>query len=54
MMSVRIGLLWARKKIQHEKQTDVGLAKLLGFIQWFRFSNLGLNYRDTSTARDKA
>ena len=54
MMIIIIGLLWARKKMQHEKQTDVRLAKRLGFIQRLRFSNLGLNYRDTSTARNRA
>ena len=53
MMFIIIGLLWARKKMQHKKQTDVRLAKRLGFIQRLRFSNLGFNYRDTSTARDR-
>jgi len=54
MMIIIIGLLLVRKKMQHEKQTDVRLAKRLGFIQRLRFGNLGLNYRDTSTARDRA
>jgi len=39
--------------MQHEKQTDVRLAKRLGFIQRLRFSNPGFNYRDKSTARDR-
>ena len=42
-----------KEKMQHEKQTEVRLAKRLGFIQQLRFSNLELNYRDTSTARDR-
>ena len=54
MMIIVIGLLWARKKMQHEKQTDVRLAKCLRSNQRLHFSNLGLNYRDTSTARDRA
>ena len=54
MMIIIIGLLQARKNMQHEKQTEVRLAKCLGFIQRLRFSNLGLNYRDRSTARDRA
>ena len=53
MMIIIIGLLLARKKMQHEKQTEVRLAKRLGFIQQLRFGNLGLNYRDTSTARNR-
>jgi len=51
MMITITGLLWARKKMQHEKRTEVRLAKRLGLIQRLRFSNLGLNYRDTTTAR---
>ena len=39
--------------MQHAKHTEVWLAKRLGFIQRLRFGNLGLNYRDTSTARDR-
>ena len=39
--------------MQHEKQTEVRLAKRLGFIQQLHFGNLGLNYRDTSTARNR-
>jgi len=42
-----------KKKMQHEKQTEVRLAKRLGFIQQLHFGNLGLNYRDTSTARNR-
>ena len=53
MMIIIIGLLLARKKMQHEKQTEVRLAKRLGFIQRLRFSNPGFNYRDKSTARDR-
>jgi len=37
--------------MQHEKQTDVRLAKRLGLNQRLRFSNLGLNYSGTNTAR---
>jgi len=40
--------------MQHKKQTDVRFAKRLGFIQRLRFSNLGFNYRDTSTAREQS
>jgi len=54
MMIIVIGLLLARKKMQHEKQTDVRLAKGLRLNQRLRFSNLRLNYRDKSTARDRA
>jgi len=39
--------------MQHAKQTDVRLAKRLGFIQRLRFTNLGLNYRGTSIALDR-
>ena len=42
-----------KEKMQHEKQTDVRLAKHLGYIQRLRFGNLGLNYRGTSTVRDR-
>jgi len=42
-----------KEKMQHEKQTEVRLAKRLGFMQRLRFGNLGLNYRDTSIARDR-
>ena len=42
------------KKKQREKQTEVRLAKRLSLIQRLRFSNLALNYKDTSTARDRA
>ena len=52
-MIIIIGLLWAKKKMQHAKQTEVRLSKRLGFIQRLRFSNLGFNYRGTSTARDR-
>ena len=52
-MIIIIGLLWAKKKTQHEKQTDMTLAKRLDFIQWLRFSNPGFNCRDISTARDR-
>jgi len=51
MMITITGLLWARKKMQHEKRTEVRLAKRLGLLQRLGFSNLGLNYRDTTTAR---
>jgi len=54
MMSIIIKQGWAKKKTQYEKQTDVRLAKHLGLIQRLRFSNLGLSYRDTSTARERA
>ena len=54
MIRIIIVRLQARKKMQHAKRTEVRLAKRLGFIQRLRFSNLGLNYRDTSTARDRA
>jgi len=53
MMRIIIERLEARKKMQHAKQTDVILAKRLGLNQRLRFSNLGLNYRGTSTARDR-
>ena len=53
MMSIIKELLQARKKMQHAKHTEMRLAKRLCFIQRLRFSNLGLNYRDTSTARDR-
>ena len=43
-----------KEKNAARKQTDVRLAKRLGFIQRLRFSNLGLNYRGTSTVRDRA
>ena len=49
-MIIIIGLLWAREKTQHEKQTEVRLAKRLGLIQRLRFSNLGLSYRDEHSA----
>jgi len=53
MMSIIIERLQAREKMQHEKQADMRLAKRLCLVQRLRFSNLGFNYRDTSTARDK-
>ena len=53
MMSIIKELLEARKKMQHAKQTDVRLAKRLDLNQRLRFINLGLNYRGTSTARDR-
>jgi len=45
--------IMGKENMQHEKERDVRLAKRLGFIQWLRFSNLGLKYRDTSTTRDR-
>jgi len=54
MMIMVIEKVWAMKKTQYAKQTDVRLAKRLGLMQRLRFSNLGLNCRDTSTARNRA